>query len=1151
MSLIDEVEIQQNKASNPEYSIWTSASAGSGKTTVLVKRLLRMLLNNVEPSKILCITFTKTGDTAMRNKINEKLASWTVMDDDKLKQEIVNLDEKENIEEKLKTARTLFAKILDNSNSFKILTIHAFCQQIIKRFPLEAGIIPNFQILDEYTSEQLLIQTKKELLKSNNEEIKKSMEYIFSNMSEDNFLKLLKDSLDKQRSNFTYLKDRFFTINGIIDELRKIFKIKPNDTIEKVEDEFYNNTDFSLVGTGILEILSNEGKQFDQNFAKLLSNYKNDKSLIYKYMSCFLKGNFEITSKLLSVDMQKKFPELKEFISKEAERSYNTYEYLINLQNFDFTKSFLNIIYYVFEIYSLLKKQNGYLDYNDLIIETNSLLGNSAFKNIIGENIFSSWINYKLDEGIDHVLIDEAQDTSPMQWNIVKSITEEFFAGQGTKENINRTIFVVGDEKQSVFSFQGAEPDIFNITLKDYKYKIEQCGKKFDNIFLNASFRSLQSVLNFVDDVFDEPFRRSAITKLVDKITHQFVRKESIGKVEVWPLIGEEIEEDNEKNNKENKEEKKKKKSLEEWQINYVDIVEKTNEQKLAEAIANEVSDWFKNGKMICDRKTKKYRKVEYGDIMILVRSRTNKDFNNYLIREFSKRHIPTMGNDRFDLLDNIVSQDIISLLNFIIFNEDDLSLANIVKSPFLNLSEEDLYVLCDYKNENKCTLWTAFQKNEKYKKEMQFLADIIEKSKNASVYELLLYIFEIKNTKKLFKQRFPYITDEIFNEFLNLANEYDKTHNDGTILNFISFLENNNLQIKRDMAQKTNEIRIMTAHLSKGLESPIIIMPQTNHVSSSIYKIDNILKYQEEGNDYYMPIIKQKDNRLILAIKNKMKNKVEEEYLRLLYVAMTRAENELYICDYKKGKNAVKNSWYSILLNTIQNNKDVKTRQSKYIDGDILYIGEEDKYTSDNIDSVDNAEESSNNDETINEIISTFTQNKEDKDELNIINPSIYYQENSIKSPIQNNENLENGKLVHKLLEILPDINSEVWNDIFEIYLKNSNNKAKIKNMVLDILNNKEFSFLFSSNSKAEVPIFGKIDEKNIISGKIDRLSIIDDIVYIVDYKNTNYLYKQVPEKYKMQLELYKKVLEKIYQDKTIKCYILWTSFGKIEYVS
>lgn len=1141
MFSIEEVERQQNKASDPQYSIWTSASAGSGKTTVLVKRLLRMLLNNIEPSKILCITFTNTGAAEMKNRINEKLASWTVMDDGELKKEIIKLDEKDNIEQKLKTARTLFAKILDNSNDFKILTIHSFCQQIIKRFPLEANIVPNFQILDEISSLELLMQAEKELLKSNNEEIKKSIQYIFTYINEDQFIELLKQAIN-QKDNLLYIKSKFYTIQGIIDELQKIFKIDNKKELENIEDEFYENTDFTIINQGIKDSLNNSDNKFNNKFIKIITEYQKDKDLIYDYINCFLTTDGKITSRLLSKDMQKVFPELHDFILKEAERSYQTKEYINNLTNFEFTSAFLNITYYIFEIYSFLKKQKGCLDYSDLIFETNKLLSNSKFNNLDGENAFSSWINYKLDEGIDHILIDEAQDTSPLQWDIVRSITTEFFSGQGQKGELDRTIFVVGDEKQSIFSFQGAEPDIFNLTLKDYKYKIEQCGKKFDNIFLNTSFRSLKSVLNVVDEVFAEPYRKNAITKLVDKITHKVAREESAGKVEIWPLV-------EEKDIEQEKTEKVEKNTPLDWQINYTEKIEKSNKQKLAETIANEVYDWFKNGKTICDRKLKCSRKLKYSDIMILVRSR-DKDFINYLVRQFNKKHIPTMGNDKFDLLNNIISQDIISLLKFLIFNEDDLVLANIVKSPFLNLDEEDLYTLCDYKNENQCSLWTAFQNIEKYKNQKIFLEDIIEKSKNTSIYELLLYIFEVQNTKKLFKQRFQYIADEILNEFLNLANEYEKTHNNSTILNFISFLENTDLEIKRDMEQKTDEIKILTVHASKGLESPIVILPDTNHTTKTIQRIDEILRYKEEGNDYYIPMIQKEKTILIEEIKDSMKNKIEEEYLRLLYVAMTRAENELYICDYKRKGESKENCWYSILLNTIQNNKDVKIRHSKNIEGDILYIGDQDNYCN-ILASCNNQQKNYKiEEEKINEIIATFSQNKEKTNEIKIINPSIYYQENAIKTPIQNSENLENGKLVHKLLEILPNLDSGEWQDIIDIYLRNSNNKEKITNIVLNILNNQEFNFLFSKNSKAEVPIFAKIDG-NIISGKIDRLSIIDDTVYIVDYKNTNTLYNTIPEKYKIQLNLYKKVLEKIYTDKKIKCYILWTSFGKIEYVS
>lgn len=1138
MFSIEEVEKKQQKASDPTYSIWTSASAGSGKTTVLVKRLLRMLLSGIEPSKILCITFTNTGSAEMRNRINSKLSEWTIMSNEDLEKEIIKLEgNNNNINEKLKIARTLFAKILDNSNDFKILTIHSFCQQIIKRFPLEAGIIPNFQIADEILASELLIQSEKELLKTQNEEIKKSINYIFTFINEDQFIKLLKQAI-KQKDDLLYLKNRFISVQGIIDELKKVFDIK-NLKIEEIKENFYNETNFAIINQEIKNTLKTDGKQFDQKFIEIIQKYKNNKNLIEDYISCFLTGDGKMKTRLLSVGMQKLFPELNNFIMSETERSKQMSEYLNNLANFNFTSSFLNVVYYIFEIYAFLKKQKGCLDYSDLIFETSKLLDRSDF---------SGWINYKLDEGIDHILIDEAQDTSPLQWNIVRSITSEFFSGYGSKSDKNRTIFVVGDEKQSIFSFQGAEPDIFHLTLKDYEQKIQLCGKNFDSIFLNTSFRSLKAILNTVDGVFEDPVRRTSITKLVDKIQHKFARNEACGKVEVWPLIDEEKSTKKEKNNEINKENKVKNQAKD-WEINYLEKIELSNKQKLAETIANEVSSWFYKGRLIYDRKTKQLRKLKYSDIMILVKKR-DKDFINYLIRQFNRKNIPIMGNDKFNLINSIISQDIIALLNFLVFNDDDLSLANIIKSPFLSLNEDDLYIICDYKNDKKCTLWQALQNIEKYSTQAKFLKEIIENSNNFTIYELLLFIFNKKDKRTAFKKRFPYVADEIIKEFLNLAVDYENSHNNTTILNFINFLETTNLEIKRDIEQTTNEIKILTVHASKGMESPIIILPDTNHTAQTITKIDEILQCRERGNDYYIPILQKEKTELLEKVKGYMKEETEEEYLRLLYVAMTRAENELYVCDCKKNNEPKENSWYSILLNVLQNNTDKKIRKSEFIDGDILYVGDEDIYDNNTLQKESKEENKQQDIQNIEKIISIINQDNNQKNEIKIINPSLYYQENTIKNPIENNQNIENGKMVHKLLEILPDVNSEEWNDIIDIYLKNTENKTRIKDIVLGILNNKDFDFLFSKNSKAEVPIFGKID-KDIISGQIDRISIDENNVYIVDYKNTNYLPERVPEKYKVQLDLYKKLLEKIYKNKKINCYILWTSFGKIEYVS
>lgn len=1118
--MIEEVKKKQNIASNPNYSIWTSASAGSGKTTVLVKRLLRMFLAGIQPAKILCITFTNTGAAEMRNRINAKLAEWATFDDKRLEEEIASLEgDYRNINDKVKTARTLFAKILDYSNDFKILTIHSFCQQVIKRFPLEANIMPNFQIADEIISGELLLKAKDELLKIDNAEVKKSIEFIFTYENEDQFIDLLEQSIG-QKDNLLYLKSKFFTTEGVINEIKKSFDLKSSDNIEIVEKEFLNNLDLSIFNNDLINNIEDFGKSTDLKF---IIFFKKEFDL-KEYINLFLTQKNEIRARILTKDVAEKFSQLVDFVEAEGQRVFDFVEKRNNLINFEFTANFLRLVYCIFDIYAALKKDAGYLDYNDLIFETDRLLNDSKFKNLNGENPYSSWINYKLDEGIDHLLIDEAQDTSPIQWDIVKSITEEFFVGYGQKGNENRTIFVVGDEKQSIFSFQGADPNNFHLILEDYKRKIENCGKKFENIYLETSFRSLKSILNIADEVFKEPSRKNAISKLQNKITHNIVREDGAGKVEIWPLV--EV-----KNTKPAKSEE-----LPNWEINYLEDIELTSKQKLAEIIAGEINDWFKNGKMIFSRKDKIFRHIKYSDIMILVKNR-DKDFINYLIRQFNKYNILTMGNDRFNLSENIISQDVISLCKFVLFNEDNLSLANIIKSPILNMTEDDLYKLCKHKNENNCSLWTAFSRCD-------FLSDLIEKVKVLTPYEFLFYIFETKNIRKNFKERFLYLADEILNEILNLVNDYEKNHNNATLLEFIEFLENSNLEIKRDMDSSVDEIKIITIHSSKGMESPIIILPDTNHAKGKIQKTGNILNHKIDGYDFKLPIlVKEKSNFTENVVRKQMQDEAEEEYLRLLYVAITRAENELYICDYKRGQQETKeNCWYEILKQSILS-IGAKTKKSENFEDNILYIGDEDRF--------ENAQKEnisiSTGQEDMKSIIATLFQSKNQREENKIINPSLYYSENMMAKPHDDSVNIQKGKLVHKLLEILPEIKESEWNSIIEIYLKNFEYKNEIKEIVFNVLRNKEFQYLFGENSKAEVSIFGQI-ENNIISGQIDRLTIGDDKIFVVDYKNTNSLPTKIPEKYKKQLELYKILLEKIYKNKIVECYILWTSFGKIE---
>jgi len=1143
------------KASDPSYSVWVSASAGSGKTTVLVKRLLRMLLEGIQPSKILCITFTNTGASEMRNRINSALAKWTVLNDDDLKKQIITLvGNNDNIENNISRARTLFTKIIDNSNDFKILTIHSFCQQIIKRFPLEANIIPNFQIADDILADELLCKAESKILEINDEKIKNAIDLIFKYKNEEQFLELLKKIIN-QKDNLLYLRSKFSTVDGVIYEISKLFNIGINETENEIINNFKNSSKLKeYFDNEKINLIKETAGISDTKSINKIEKLLNSKEIkicdLKEYLLVFYTSTKDkIRDNVFTPKIIKIYPELQDFIDCETKLVINLNEKLNDFVNFQFTSAFIRIAYHLFNIYDNLKKQSGYLDYGDLIFETNKLLNDKDYKNLDGENFCSSWVNYKLDEGISHILVDEAQDTSPIQWEIIKSITEEFFSGYGQQGNENKTIFVVGDEKQSIFSFQGAKPDNLNVMLNYYKEKIEGCKKNFANISLQTSFRSLQTILKVTDEVFSDEERRKAITKLNNKIIHHLGREnQGLGKVEIWPLINVENEEENNEEDDENKNGKKIKEAVD-WKINYLDDIEETGKQKLAKIIANKITYWFKNKKIIYSRKDKCERPLKYSDIMILVRSRKD-DFTNSLIKQLNKSNILTMGNDRFKINDNIISQDILSLCKFILFNEDDLNLANIFKSPFLNMTEDDLYKLCMYKNKNNCSLWQAMQDNIEYNDKTFLLKSIIEYSSSSTIYELLFFIFDKLNLRKNIKKRFSYLTDDILNEFLKIANEYSNSHTTSTLLNFISFIETSDLEIKRDMDQSVDEIKIITVHSAKGLESPIVILPDTNHLSQSIDKIDNILNYKAVDDiDYTIPLLQKEKSLFTEKVKDDMKNDTENEYLRLLYVAITRAENELYICDSDTKKSNKKDTWYKILDDTIKDNSKVKTKYDEIVKDNIYYIGDDDKFANNNELKKDSNNSLKSNEE-IDSIIEKISSDIKEKNSIKVINPSIYYSENAINNPTVNTDNIEKGKIVHKLLEILPNIKNEEWNNAIDIYLKdNIRYKDEVKNIVLNILNNKEFNFIFSENSKSEVPIFGKINN-NIISGQIDRLSIIGNKLYIIDYKNTNSLPKTVPEKYKEQLGLYKELLQKIYKDKTIECYILWTSFGIMQEV-
>ena len=1103
----------------PEFdinsSVWVSASAGSGKTTILTNRLLNMILNDVDISKIVCLTYTKTAAREMKERIYNSLSKWVTIQNNELEVELKNISNINITKEQIKKAKTLFAKTIDNIDNLKIFTIHSFCQQILSKFPIEAGITPNFEVIDEYQSKELISEAIDNILSyaKNDSYFYESVNLIIKEKNEDDFYDFI-NYLVSKRKNFELIGNDINYINN----LKKLLNIQFETKEQLVKDFLEYNFD------SILDVCDNIPKSKMtktniKNIEKIKENIKKIKDNRYKDNIEKLSLIIDDYIKIFLTEKNSKRVNFIYNLNQEQDRCYLFQQNLINTKCYNLTLSSIEIIFKIIDNYKHLKEKKGVLDFNDLIIKTTQLLKNPNH---------SDWINYKLDSGIEHILIDEAQDTSVLQWEIIQCLTRDFFSGVNNHNN-PRSIFAVGDEKQSIYSFQDASPEMFEKMHNFYKEIVEDSRNNFVKIGLKKSFRSLKTILDFVDAVFIG--YENSISKLDNKIKHNETR-EGIGLVELWPLI-----------DVAKTEEKK------EWKINFNSDEETKKQELLAKYISDKIEELLESNRAIIDKEGKK-RKIKCKDIMILVKNR-NKIFLSYLIKDLNRKNITNSGLDKVNMFDEIIIKDIISLLTFILFKDDDLNLANIVKSPILSLTEEDLYKICRYRADNNINLLSSLEKL--YPNKYKLLNSIIEKNKTLNIYDLCFYIFIKCDIKKNIVSRYGTDSVEIINKFLDFVYKYENKNN-CSLLSFINFVINNTDEIKKDFETSNNQVKIMTIHASKGLQSPIVFIVDANTTADN--RKEEIIWCKNNNymsNEYInIPCYKtSEESEIIKNIKNNNLVNIFNEDLRLFYVALTRAENELYICGL--GKKSNKKSWYSIseeAMNHLNCKKSVfefDNNLEKFVYGKYNYL---DNSLSETI----NNESNKNSDpyiiETILKNIKTYnyTNNKQ-----KIISPSQYYNYIDRDKPAQNNINsIEKGKIIHKLLEILPKIDRSNWKNVMNIYKNNIKNFtqseiSEISKIIFNILDNDNLKQFFSEKSNSEVNIVGEIDG-NIVSGRIDRMVELEDKILILDYKNTLKNYKnseELPKEYIRQLEIYKKLLERTNKNKPIECYILITSYG------
>ncbi len=1082
---LDEIRNAQNMASNPKKSIWLFASAGSGKTKILTDRVIRLLLDGNDMQKILCITYTNNGANEMKARINNRLFEMTSSPLDELILILKDLTSNYPSEALINKARRLFFEINESPESMKIMTIHSFCQNLLKIFPLESNVGPRFEIIDSDASNLLIKLAKQQVFEDslNDSKLKKIInEYYLLNSDSDNFI----DKLINDRNKLDILFEAS-SFDDIEQYYCKLISGSQDNDIIKLEDYFNN-----LVNCFDLDILKR--------------NMKND-------LPEFLLKKSEMLDFINYRDLFK-----QNSSKKLAENGENNifYNEIIKIANCHKTINLLKLTKEIMLRYNAIKIQRGVIDFNDAIIKVNKLLQSED----------RDWIEYKLDGFFDHLLIDESQDTNIQQWQIIKSLANDFFSGEGRRIKMP-SIFVVGDEKQSIFSFQGARPDIVKIS---YQYFKNKAGEQLQNISLNNSFRSTKSILEAVDALFLYEKERygKMITKADNYHQHQsfkFNQKGLIGKVELWERV-KKIK--NKKNTKEEVDDENDEKKLQAVEI-------------LSAVIANKISSWVSKKRKIENLE----EEVKFGDIMILIKKRNDVHF---LYKELRKNNVPFVTNDKVDLLELLIIADLMAMLKFLLLKEDDFNLAILLKSSFFNLNDEELQEIILYKIANKISIYKSLSQINHFNHIHQKLNKALQILHSNNLITLIYFLIYQAGLAKhlMLTNNFQKLDllEGFFLKIIELSKDID------SLQELVANIENIRPKLEMNVANK-DAVRISTIHGAKGLEAKIVIIIDDAEGSKKedLYwlKIPNSSQNNQESlqeNDIYLPILftvnKEnipQDNSDLSNLLNNIRTAGLEERLRLTYVAMTRACNEIYFTSYEKsGRDNYTTDIHCEIQKALEQAlQDNKISNFTFMKQDQLV----DEYC--NLDTI--KEQKPKNTDSIRPKINEY------KDDW--LFTDSYQDKNNSQD---DNQALVKGNLVHKILEMIGKSNSKNKALLHKLAIAiidsqleiEQQQKNIIQQQIVDFIDSNSFAQIFIGNEEqkiehkieCELELSGFING-NIMQKRIDLLikkiaktnngDILQEII-IIDYKTNAIIPEKLPFQYLEQLREYRRLIENLH---------------------
>ena len=1090
----------QVDAARPDTSTWLGANAGSGKTRVLTDRVARLLLDGVEPQHILCLTYTKAAASEMQNRLFKTLGAWAMMDSAALVQALETLGVEGQVDgERLREARTLFARAIETPGGLKIQTIHSFCAALLRRFPLEARVSPQFTEIEDRAADLLRAEIVDAMADGPDAHVIAALAQHYTG---EDFAKLTKTIVGFR--------------DGLIDPLGRadalaLFDQPAGLTAADIEAKTFLGDEQALLDQIIPAMLAKGGN--DEKAARKLHGIGPlGLGSLPVLESVFLTGAKakepfsakcgSFPTKATQTVLTDSMPALEAFMRRvEAARAQR-----IALLAAEKTHALHQFAARFLPLYEQAKTARGWLDFDDLIDRARMLLSDEKV---------AAWVLWRIDGGIDHILVDEAQDTSPAQWDVIRKLAAEFSSGQGARPEASRTIFVVGDKKQSIYSFQGADPRQFDEMRDEFKTKLEAAQRRFEKHELEFSFRSAEGILRVVDKTFIDQVEAG-----FEDESHMAFKDTLPGRVDLWPVVEPQKAEDDPP-----------------W---YDPLDRKSPHNPnvlLAEQIASEIARMCDGTTLIPEDKDGGHvmRPVRAGDFLILVQTRG--PLFSEIIRACKAKGLPIAGADRLKVGGELAVRDLAALLSFLVVPEDSLSLASALRSPLFGWTEQALFDLAHRRTEDH--LWQALRRRgDEFPKDMAMIADLRRNLDFLRPYDLIERILTRHAGRKKLLARLGAEAEDGINALLSQALAYERTAIP-SLTGFLTWMETDDLEIKRQIDSNSDQIRVMTVHGAKGLEAPIVILPdcgsRQNTVKDDIVTIGDTPVWKTNADDAPPAMAR--------AIA-RMKDAQAEERLRLLYVALTRAEKWLIVA--AAGELSKDGSTWYQMIETALMAEGASPIEVAGIDIRRLETGD---WTA----PVTPAKESTA--DSVTDLPSVFDREApQPSSQEETIAPSDLGGAKALAGERGRDEDTAKayGTLVHQFLEHYAAASQADWPDLYE-HIRHPDLSDEDHSMAnreaQEVLRNADLAHIFDTSGLSEVPVTAPFGAQTLY-GVIDRLIVKEDKIIAIDFKTNQTVPQRVedcPTGILRQMAAYLVALQQIYPDRPVELSILWTARAEI----